>query len=348
MLWWRRSPSTGRPMSSAVRTAPSPLPTARDEQGRDDSRLDDPLGGILLLLLALLVFSCSDATAKYLSGDLPVVEIVWLRYVVFALLLVPSALRGGGVANQAAGAAFAARIGAAAVRIPVHRRLTLSAAGRRHLDRVRFAVVHHRLVDPVPGRAGRTAALGRDRGRLDRRADRGPAGDERVPAGLAAADPVGADLGRRDHHHAQDERDRGHDHDAPLLGRLGAGRGERRGAVRLGLAGSGRTRAGAGLWALRQRRAMAGRTRLSTSRRLGAGALLLQPAGLGGRAGVSGFRRNPGSLDCRRSRGDRRQRALYGASRTDPGARAVGGPTLRAVTNRPDSRIAVRAGRKNP
>jgi drug/metabolite transporter (DMT)-like permease len=85
-------------MSSAVRTAPAPLPTARDEQGRDDSRLDDPLGGILLLLLALLVFSCSDATAKYLSGDLPVVEIVWLRYVVFALLLVPSALRGGGAA----------------------------------------------------------------------------------------------------------------------------------------------------------------------------------------------------------------------------------------------------------
>jgi len=82
-------------MSAAVRTAPTPLPTLEPAGGGAAARRDDPLGGILLLLLAVLIFSCSDATAKYLSGELPLIEIVWLRYLTFALLLVPPTLRGG-------------------------------------------------------------------------------------------------------------------------------------------------------------------------------------------------------------------------------------------------------------
>jgi drug/metabolite transporter (DMT)-like permease len=77
-------------MSSADRIVPASLSTVPEA-----ARADDPLAGILLLLLAILLFSCSDATAKYLSAGLPVVEIMWLRYVVFVLMLMPSAVRGG-------------------------------------------------------------------------------------------------------------------------------------------------------------------------------------------------------------------------------------------------------------
>lgn len=44
---------------------------------------DDPLRGILLSLLATTVFAASDATAKFLTASLPVVEIAWIRYLVF-------------------------------------------------------------------------------------------------------------------------------------------------------------------------------------------------------------------------------------------------------------------------
>jgi drug/metabolite transporter (DMT)-like permease len=63
---------------------------------------EDPGIGIALLLSALLVFSCSDATAKYLTGELPIIEIIWLRYIVFVAVLLPSTLRGGGTVLRSA------------------------------------------------------------------------------------------------------------------------------------------------------------------------------------------------------------------------------------------------------
>jgi len=59
------------------------------------ARVDDPLGGSLLLLGAMLLFSVSDASAKYLSETLPVLEIGWLRYLTFVLLLAVPAARAG-------------------------------------------------------------------------------------------------------------------------------------------------------------------------------------------------------------------------------------------------------------
>lgn len=58
-------------------------------------RRDDPLRGIVLVVLAVLFFSCSDAAAKLLSRTLPPLEIAWLRYACFALLVVPVVARGG-------------------------------------------------------------------------------------------------------------------------------------------------------------------------------------------------------------------------------------------------------------
>ncbi len=60
-------------------------------------RADDPLRGILLMLLALVLFSISDGLSKLLSQTLPPLEVVWLRYLTF---MVPVAFvlarRGGG------------------------------------------------------------------------------------------------------------------------------------------------------------------------------------------------------------------------------------------------------------
>src|SRR5688572_19983443 len=48
---------------------------------------DHPLRGIVCHSVALLLFACLDATAKYLSALYPVPLIVWVRYAVqFALM----------------------------------------------------------------------------------------------------------------------------------------------------------------------------------------------------------------------------------------------------------------------
>jgi drug/metabolite transporter (DMT)-like permease len=46
---------------------------------------DDPLRGIALSVFGTTVFAASDATAKFLTASLPVVEIAWIRYLIFVL-----------------------------------------------------------------------------------------------------------------------------------------------------------------------------------------------------------------------------------------------------------------------
>ncbi|WP_448190998.1 DMT family transporter [Azospirillum sp. sgz301742] len=50
--------------------------------------------GILLVVVAVFFFSCSDAAAKYLSQTLPSIEIGWIRYACFSVLVLPLILRG--------------------------------------------------------------------------------------------------------------------------------------------------------------------------------------------------------------------------------------------------------------
>jgi len=45
--------------------------------------IENPLLGITLALASTLLFSLSDATAKFLTGSLPAVEIAWIRYLIF-------------------------------------------------------------------------------------------------------------------------------------------------------------------------------------------------------------------------------------------------------------------------
>ena len=42
-----------------------------------------------------MFLSCSDITAKYLSASVPTVEIAWLRYSVFLLIMLPGIFYGG-------------------------------------------------------------------------------------------------------------------------------------------------------------------------------------------------------------------------------------------------------------
>jgi drug/metabolite transporter (DMT)-like permease len=55
----------------------------------------ETMQGILFMLAATAVFSVSDATAKYLTQAMPVMEIAWIRYVTFVVLTWPPALRHG-------------------------------------------------------------------------------------------------------------------------------------------------------------------------------------------------------------------------------------------------------------
>jgi drug/metabolite transporter (DMT)-like permease len=56
-------------------------------------QVDDPVRGILLIVAAMVFFSMSDATAKFLGETIPPIEIVWLRYTGFTILMIPALLR---------------------------------------------------------------------------------------------------------------------------------------------------------------------------------------------------------------------------------------------------------------
>jgi drug/metabolite transporter (DMT)-like permease len=74
-----------------------PAPDAVARLGRSD----DPVTGILLVLGAMLLFSCSDATAKFLTESLSALEIAWIRYTTFTLLVLPAMLRAGSASLRA-------------------------------------------------------------------------------------------------------------------------------------------------------------------------------------------------------------------------------------------------------
>lgn len=57
---------------------------------------DRPLRGIALMIAALAFFSCSDAASKLMTATLPAVEVAWLRFCVFTLLMLGVAAFAGG------------------------------------------------------------------------------------------------------------------------------------------------------------------------------------------------------------------------------------------------------------
>jgi drug/metabolite transporter (DMT)-like permease len=84
------------PPAAAARldSAPLPLPEKKSATRRAPARTDRPLKGIALILLSTVFLGVSDVTAKYLSATLPSIEIAWIRFSVFALIMVPAMMPG--------------------------------------------------------------------------------------------------------------------------------------------------------------------------------------------------------------------------------------------------------------
>ena len=88
------------PPATALRLdrAPSSLPgrPSPDKQPVPEvpGRPDRPLRGISLLIASTIFLGTSDATSKYLSKTLPAVEIAWIRFLIFALIMIPAVMPG--------------------------------------------------------------------------------------------------------------------------------------------------------------------------------------------------------------------------------------------------------------
>jgi drug/metabolite transporter (DMT)-like permease len=84
------------PSATAARldSASLPLPNRKPAARRAPARADRPFRGIALILTSTIFLGCSDVTAKYLSATLPSIEIAWIRFLVFSLIMVPAMLPG--------------------------------------------------------------------------------------------------------------------------------------------------------------------------------------------------------------------------------------------------------------
>jgi drug/metabolite transporter (DMT)-like permease len=80
----------------AKRLDHAPLPPSEEKtaERRAPARADHPFKGIALILLSTIFLGTSDATSKYLSATLPSVEIAWIRFLVFAIIMVPAMVPG--------------------------------------------------------------------------------------------------------------------------------------------------------------------------------------------------------------------------------------------------------------
>jgi len=84
------------PPAAAARldSAPVPLPERKRARTKALARPDLPFKGIALILASTVFLGLSDVTAKYLSASLPPIEITWIRFLVFALIMTPAMIPG--------------------------------------------------------------------------------------------------------------------------------------------------------------------------------------------------------------------------------------------------------------
>jgi drug/metabolite transporter (DMT)-like permease len=77
-----------------LESASPPLPKAEVRPPRAPGRADRPFRGIAMILASTVFLGVSDVTAKYLSATLPSIEITWIRFMVFALIMTPGMIPG--------------------------------------------------------------------------------------------------------------------------------------------------------------------------------------------------------------------------------------------------------------
>ena len=71
-----------------------PLPEKKPAVRSAPERADRPFKGIALILASTVFLGTSDVTAKYLSATSPSIEIAWIRFLIFALIMSPAMLPG--------------------------------------------------------------------------------------------------------------------------------------------------------------------------------------------------------------------------------------------------------------
>jgi drug/metabolite transporter (DMT)-like permease len=81
-------------LAARLDSHPLPLPDKKSAAPVAPARADRPFRGIALILASTVFLGTSDVTAKYLSATLPSIEIAWLRFLVFAMIMVPAMLSG--------------------------------------------------------------------------------------------------------------------------------------------------------------------------------------------------------------------------------------------------------------
>lgn len=84
------------PPAAAARldSAPLPFPEKKATLRKAPARADRPFKGIALILASTVFLGTSDVTAKYLSATLPSIEIAWIRFLVFAMIMTPAMMPG--------------------------------------------------------------------------------------------------------------------------------------------------------------------------------------------------------------------------------------------------------------
>jgi drug/metabolite transporter (DMT)-like permease len=86
------------PIATAARldSAPIPLPERKPKPTtpKVSAYADRPFKGIALILASTVFLGLSDVTAKYLSASLHPIEITWIRFLVFALIMMPAMISG--------------------------------------------------------------------------------------------------------------------------------------------------------------------------------------------------------------------------------------------------------------
>src|SRR5262245_9391498 len=70
------------------------MPEKKSAARKAPARADRPFKGIALILASTVFLGISDVTAKYLSSSLPSIEITWIRFLVFALIMTPAMIPG--------------------------------------------------------------------------------------------------------------------------------------------------------------------------------------------------------------------------------------------------------------
>src|SRR6185437_7681254 len=90
------SPILTPPSAATARLdrVPLPLPEKKPAAPAVPARADRPFRGIALILASTIFLGISDVTAKYLSATLPSIEIAWIRFVVFAVIMTPAMIPG--------------------------------------------------------------------------------------------------------------------------------------------------------------------------------------------------------------------------------------------------------------